>query len=176
MTPNTLQDLANLAQVISFPVTCLALVLQITSWLIPNPLAFKYSSLLQKTRSVLPYIIVSGSSFWLGSTQVSIINWSNYNFWISIALIIILIITIISASRFNLNPPNSMIRVKRQALIDTGIRLMLATKTEVIMFGSDMSWANDYEEAIQRITSQGKKVTVLYASSQATESGETQRF
>ena len=30
-----------------------------------------------------------------------------------------------------------------------------------------MAWADDYEEAVRFITSQGKKVTVLYESSQA---------
>lgn len=60
---------------------------------------------------------------------------------------------------------NRIVRVGRQAVIDTGIRLMRGAKKEVIMFGSDMSWASDYEESIQLITSKKKRVIVLYAKS-----------
>ncbi len=62
---------------------------------------------------------------------------------------------------------NHMVRVHRQALIDTGITLMRGVKLKVVMFGSDMSWASDYEAVIRSITSQGKEVVVLYMHSQA---------
>ncbi|MEM8613786.1 MAG: hypothetical protein AAGF93_17305 [Cyanobacteria bacterium P01_H01_bin.105] len=168
MTTDTLQYLANLAQVISFPIACLALILQIASWLIPSPLAFRLSPSFQRLRSILPYVVVAASSFWLGSRYFSSPNQTNQSIWIALIVAAILVIVIVNSSRSSSDKPNSMVRVQRQALIDTGIRLMYDTKREVIMFGSDMSWANDYEEAVRSITSQGKKVIVLYESNSAT--------
>lgn len=167
MTNNTLQYLANLVQVISFPITCLALILQIANWLIPSPLALNLPPFFQRLRSILPYFVVATFSFWLGLRYFSNSSITNQNILVILAVAAFLIIIIVNSSKLNLDKSNSMVRVKRQALIDTGIRLMYGTKREVIMFGSDMSWANDYEEAIRSITSQGKKVTVLYESSLA---------
>lgn len=62
---------------------------------------------------------------------------------------------------------NVVVRVRRQALIDTGIRLMSGAKRRIIMFGSDMSWATDYESVIRNVTSTGKEVIVLYTESDA---------
>ena len=74
---------------------------------------------------------------------------------------IIVILTIIFTGSVR-QEPLKLVRVQRQALIDTGIRLIRSAKHTVVMFGSDMSWASDYEEAIHFLTSQGKKVIVLY--------------
>jgi hypothetical protein len=55
--------------------------------------------------------------------------------------------------------------VGRDAMIHTGRRLIIDVKKEAIMFGGDMSWANDYEEAIRSATGRGKRVRVLYPRS-----------
>lgn len=57
--------------------------------------------------------------------------------------------------------------VGRDAMIQTGRRLIRDVKTEAIMFSGDMSWAGDYEEAIRSATSSGKRVRVLYPQSDA---------
>lgn len=57
--------------------------------------------------------------------------------------------------------------VGRDAMIHTGRRLIRNTKREAIMFGGDMSWANDYEEAIRSTTSSGKRIRILYPKSEA---------
>lgn len=60
-------------------------------------------------------------------------------------------------------------KIGRDAMIATGRRLIDGAKKEVVLFGSDMSWAGDYAEIIQTVTSRGKKVKVLYPLSNATK-------
>ena len=57
--------------------------------------------------------------------------------------------------------------VGRNAMIHTGCRLIRNIKKEAIMFGGDMSWASDYEEAIRSTASTGKRIRVLYPRSDA---------
>ena len=57
--------------------------------------------------------------------------------------------------------------VGRDAMIATGNRLIRNVKKHGIMFGGDMSWASDYEEAIRSATGCGKRITVLYPVSTA---------
>lgn len=58
-------------------------------------------------------------------------------------------------------------RVGRGAMIATGRRLIQNVKQEAIMFGGDMSWAGDYEDAIRAAASRGKTVRVVYPRSNA---------
>src|SRR5687767_9448644 len=60
-----------------------------------------------------------------------------------------------------------MTKVGRDAMIDTGKSLMRAAKSQVIMFGGDMSWATDYEEAIRHVTDRSKNVIVIFPDSTA---------
>jgi hypothetical protein len=62
-----------------------------------------------------------------------------------------------------------MARVGREAMIATGRGLIEGAKTEVILFGGDMSWAHDYDEAIRTTAQRGKEVAVLHPKSQATK-------
>ncbi|MFQ5852546.1 MAG: hypothetical protein ACE5JU_18450 [Candidatus Binatia bacterium] len=81
------------------------------------------------------------------------------------SLIVLGVCAVILSSIFiRYGPPA---RVGRDAMIDTGRRLIRGAKKMVIMFAGDMSWANDYGEAIHTITSRGKKVQVLYPKSEA---------
>ncbi len=57
--------------------------------------------------------------------------------------------------------------VPRSAMIATGKRLILGAKSEVILFGGDMSWASDYKEEIREIVSSGKRVVVVFPNSSA---------
>lgn len=59
--------------------------------------------------------------------------------------------------------------VPRQAVIDTGVSFMRGMKQEAIMFGSDISWAIDYEDVITEATANSKKVVVIYEKTQASK-------
>jgi hypothetical protein len=58
-------------------------------------------------------------------------------------------------------------RIGRDALIRTGNKLIREAKREVVMFGGDMSWAGDYEEAIRATRDSGKRVRIIYPNSTA---------
>ena len=60
-----------------------------------------------------------------------------------------------------------LVPVTRDAMVDTGKRLIRDAKSVVILFGGDMSWARDYEDSIRSATSRGKTVRVLYPRSNA---------
>lgn len=59
--------------------------------------------------------------------------------------------------------------VGRDEMIETGNRLVRGAKTKVLMFGGDMSWADDYKDAISSVTDEGKDVEVVYERSQASK-------
>jgi membrane protein implicated in regulation of membrane protease activity len=60
-----------------------------------------------------------------------------------------------------------MTKVGREAMIDTGKSVVRAAKKNAIMFGGDMSWASDYEEAIRYAADRGKTVIVIFPKSTA---------
>ncbi len=62
-----MQSLANLAQVLALPVTVFALILQILSYLNPNPDRQSLAAFLRRIRPLLAMIIVAGLGFWLGT-------------------------------------------------------------------------------------------------------------
>lgn len=81
---------------------------------------------------------------------------------LSIALSLLVVagvIAVIIASILARHTPQA---IGRDAMIQTGRRLIKGVKTEAVMFGGDMSWAADYEEAIRTVTNGGKRVRVLY--------------
>jgi hypothetical protein len=171
MAGSDLQFWANIAQIVSLPVAILALALQVMTWLVPEPFSSGFLSLIHKARPILSYIVVVATSFWLGSRYFSSVPPSSaslhlIDFFLILGAIVIILLMIFTGSIPN--EPISMIQVQRRALIDTGVRLIHMAKNKVIMFGSDMSWAGDYEESIRFLTSHGKEVIVLYAISQAT--------
>jgi hypothetical protein len=47
----------------------------------------------------------------------------------------------------------------------TARSLIYHAKNEVILFGGDMSWASNYEDAIMSATTHGKRVVVIYPRS-----------
>jgi hypothetical protein len=55
--------------------------------------------------------------------------------------------------------------VGRHTMTDLGRTLIKNAKREVIMFGGDMSWANDYVEAIRDVVRNGKHVTIVHPRS-----------
>lgn len=59
------------------------------------------------------------------------------------------------------------VRVERAMMIATGNRLILGAKTEVVMFGGDMSWAPDYRDSLHEITARGKRAMVVFPESPA---------
>jgi len=60
-----------------------------------------------------------------------------------------------------------MLKVGRDAMIDTGRSLIRGAKSTVILFGGDMSWAPDYEEAVRHASDRGKSVRVIFPVSTA---------
>lgn len=83
---------------------------------------------------------------------------------ISVLIIIGVFATLIASICARAQP---MTKVGRCALIDTGRSIIRGVKTEVIMFGGDMSWAVDYEEAIRYATDRGKTILVIFPVSVA---------
>lgn len=81
------------------------------------------------------------------------------------ALIVLGVGTVVVSSVWARRGP--LVRVGRSAMIDTGKRLISGAKSEVVMFGGDMSWANDYAESIRAVTNRGKSVRVVFPNSQA---------
>jgi hypothetical protein len=57
--------------------------------------------------------------------------------------------------------------VSRDAMIETGDRLIRGAKNEVVMFAGDMSWAGNHEDAIRSATRRGKRVRVVFPQSGA---------
>lgn len=87
---------------------------------------------------------------------------------LSIALAVVLVVGVFSVIIASIMARRGPQRpVGRDAMIDTGCRLIRNVKKEAIMFGGDMSWASDYEEAIRSVTRCGKRIRVLYPRSNA---------
>jgi hypothetical protein len=57
--------------------------------------------------------------------------------------------------------------VSRDAMIETGDRLIRGAKREVVMFAGDMSWAESHEDAIRFATRSGKRVSIVFPHSRA---------
>ena len=67
----------------------------------------------------------------------------------------------------DMSPTHGLQAVGRGTMVKTERWLIENIKTEAIMFGGDMSWASDYEEAVRSACNLGKKVRVLYPQSDA---------
>lgn len=86
---------------------------------------------------------------------------------VGIALLILIVGGVFAVVVASIMARRGLQAVGRQAMIDTGRSLIRNIKTEAVMFGGDMSWASDYEEAIRNTTSSGKRVRVVYPRSDA---------
>ena len=98
---------------------------------------------------------------------VGLIGWLSVRPAISVALALVVlagVCAVIVASVMSRGAPK---RVGREAVIATGRRLIQQVKREAIMFGGDMSWTSDYEDAIRAATTRGKRVRVVYPQSSA---------
>ena len=76
-------------------------------------------------------------------------------------LIVIGTLTVIISSVLARRP--TPVTVSRAQMIQIGKNLITGAKRKVVLFGGDMSWADDYEGA--KITSEGKKVVIVCAKS-----------
>jgi len=79
---------------------------------------------------------------------------------IALILIIIGVFAAVIASVIARVQP--MTKVGRDAMVDTGRSVIRSAKAQVIMFGGDMSWAADYQEAIRYAAERGKSVVVIF--------------
>jgi hypothetical protein len=80
-----------------------------------------------------------------------------------VSLAVLGVVVLIGASI--LSRPRGIERIGRAQVAATACSLILHAKDEVILFGGDMSWASDYEDAILSATTHGKRVVVIYPRS-----------
>lgn len=167
------QMLASTATVLALPIAILAFLLQVIVWYHPSPSSLPSLNFLYKIRFLLSYIVIIILSVWVGSkytiNDVFLLN-------LSIAEITILAFGSIGVlAMFFLNSKDKvdksdnsfLIKINREGLIKKGLGLASNAKKMVVMFGSDMSVAQEYERTIRKLTSEGKEVLVIFEESRA---------
>ncbi len=87
---------------------------------------------------------------------------------IRVAVAILLVLGILAMAGPSLYLRRSPPDIGRDEMVATGNRLIQEAKSEVILFGGDMSWAQEREPAVRTAVARGKKVRVLFPASRGT--------
>lgn len=81
---------------------------------------------------------------------------------LNVILIVFVVVAILNFLYFIYEIKESRSINTREKVISEGKSLISRAKEEVIMFGKDISWTDDYLETLQNIIWDGKNVTVYY--------------
>lgn len=107
--------------------------------------------------------IVTVAAFGLWATLARLAMYVPWYGWLFFGLLIGALILLLLTLALR---PRSL-SVDRAVMIAMGNRLIRGAKSEIVMFGGDMSWAPDYRDSMLDLLGSGKNVTVVFPQSNA---------